>query len=457
MYDLIVIGGGPAGYVGAIRGAQLGMKVLLIEREHLGGTCLNVGCIPTKALFQSAEAAETVKKAAALGIDAQFTAVSMKGVMERKAAIVKQLVSGVAYLMKKNKVDVVMGTAQFTGPRSVLELNSGTVYEGKHILIAAGSQNGVPPIPGLDGTGILGSTELLELTELPDSLAIIGGGVIGCELAGILNSFGVEVTILEMQGSLLANLEPECAHLTEREFTARGIRVLTDTKVKTVADREGRKEILCQKGNEELSVKAQYVLVATGRRPCTEGLGLELAGIKTEKGFIAVDSAMETSVPGVYAAGDVAGKSFLAHGAYEEAAIAVENMNGANRQRDSRAMPKAVFIDTELSSVGMGEEEAKAAGYDVLIGQFQLGANGKALAMGKTSGFVKVVAEKKNHEILGIHMAGPAASELVAAGASLISMEALLEDVEAAVYPHPSVSEAIREACLNALGRGVHS
>lgn len=457
-YDLIVVGGGPAGYVGAVRGAQLGMKTLVIEKGRLGGVCLNAGCIPTKALYQSAEAAETVKHAALCGVKADYRGVDFSAVMERKDRVVSQLVKGVDYLMKKNRVSVQAGTARFTGPKALTLAETGEVFEAEYILVAAGSENAVPPVPGLDGKNVMGSTELLSIAELPESLAIVGGGVIGCEFAGIMSSFGVEVTVIEMLPRLLANLEEDCGRLTEAEFRAKGITVRTDTRVKSVRDCDGEKKtILCEKAGEEFEVTASAVLTATGRKPCTGGLGLEAAGIRTERGYIAVDDRMETSVKGIFAAGDVTGRSFLAHAAYEEAAVAVENMRGADRCMRFSAIPKAVFVDPEISSVGMSEQEAIAAGYDVLTGIFNMAANGKALAMGKSSGVVKVVSEKKNHEILGVHMAGPCASELVTVGTSLIAMEALLEDVAETVYPHPSVSEAIREACLSALGRAVHA
>lgn len=457
-YDLIIIGGGPAGYVAAIRAAQLGLKTAVIEKTHLGGTCLNVGCIPTKTLFQSAEAAETVKRSEFYGVTADFRNIDFKKVMSRKDAVVAQLVGGVKYLLKKNKIDVIMGTAQFIAPKKIKNVNTGTIYAGKNILIAVGSENATPPIPGIDGRNIMGSTELLALDKLPESIAIIGGGVIGSEFANILGTFGVKVVVIEMLPKLLANMDEECSALIEQEFSAKGISVLTNTKVIAVSDgKVGGKEVVCEKNGSKFNVTVEYVLVAVGRKPCTANLGLQTTGIKTEKGFITVNDKMETSVAGVYAAGDVTGRSFLAHAAYEEGTIAVENIKGADRAMNFKAIPQVVFVETELAAVGLNEQDAKAAGYEVIVGKFKFDSNGKALAMGKNKGFVKVISEKENHEILGIHIAGPNASELITIGASLLAMEALLEDVVNTIYPHPSVSEAIREACMDALGCAVHA
>ncbi len=457
-YDVIILGGGPAGYVAAIHASQLGLKAALLEKENVGGTCLNVGCIPTKALFQSAEVMETVKYAEKFGIQSQAMYVNYQEIKDRKDKVVAQLVSGVKYLLKKNKVDVFEGYGKFLSPKKVQNEKDGTVLEGENIVIATGSSNFLPPIPGINGKNVLDSTQLLALHTLPKSMAIIGGGVIGCEFANILASFGTKVTLIELLPHLLGNLEEECALLTEEAFKEKGIRLMLGTKVAEIRDSEDwEKEVVCLKDKEPISVAAEYVLVATGRKANTAGMGLEKIGIAMEHGYVQVNDRMETSLPGIYGAGDVTGRSFLAHAAYEEGVVAVENIVHTKKEMNFKAIPKAVFLDTEISSVGMTEEEAEKLGYKVMTGRFSLAGNGKAQAMGaKKGGFVKVVAEKENHLILGIHMAGPSASELVTIGASLITMEAMLEDVEATIYPHPSVAEAIREACLDALGRAVH-
>ena len=456
-YDVIIIGGGPGGYVSAIRAAQLGLKAAVMEKEHLGGTCLNIGCIPTKTLFQSAEVANTVNESAKYGINSTLDGVDFGAVMKRKDQVVHQLVSGVGYLLKKNKVDVIMGEAKILSPKMVKDVKSGETYETKNVLVATGSSNAVPPIPGLKGERVIDSTALLALKEMPKSMAIIGGGVIGCEFASILNAFGCEITVVEMLPQLLGNMDASLAKATEDQFAAEGIRVELGARVTEVSDKGGNKLVTFEKDGKDGTVEAEYVLVSTGRKANSAGLGLEELGVELVKGFIKVDSHMRSNVSGIYACGDITGEGMLAHTASEGGVIAVENMAGIDRELDLKAVPKVVFVNKEIASVGMTEGEAKAAGYEVLCGKFSLIGNGKSLAMGKNEGFVKVVADKETHAILGMHMEGPSASELVTVGTQLIASEMLLEDVEWTIYPHPAVAEAIREACLDALGRCVHA
>ncbi len=456
-YDVIIIGGGPGGYVSAIRAAQLGLKAAVMEKEHLGGTCLNIGCRPTETLFQSAEVANTVNESAKYGINSTLDSVDFGAVMKRKDQVVHQLVSGVGYLLKKNKVDVIMGEAKILSPKMVKDVKSGETYETKNVLVATGSSNAVPPIPGLKGERVIDSTALLALKEMPKSMAIIGGGVIGCEFASILNAFGCEITVVEMLPQLLGNMDASLAKATADQFAAEGIRVELGARVKEVSDKGGNKLVTFEKDGKDGTVEAEYVLVSTGRKANSAGLGLEELGVELVKGFIKVDSHMRSSVAGIYACGDITGEGMLAHTASEGGVIAVENMAGIDRELDLKAVPKVVFVNKEIASVGMTEGEAKAAGYEVLSGRFSLVGNGKSLAMGKNEGFVKVVADKDTHAILGMHMEGPSASELVTVGTQLIASEMLLEDVEWTIYPHPAVAEAIREACLDALGRCVHA
>lgn len=457
IYDLVIVGGGPAGYVAGIRAGQLGLKTLILEKEYLGGTCLNVGCIPTKALFQSAEVASTVRESAPYGIQSSLNGVDFPTVMDRKNGVVKKLVGGVAFLLKKHKVEVVAGEAKLLSATQVQDIKTGTVYQTKNILIATGSSNAAPPFPGLHGERVIDSTDLLSLQTMPKSLAIIGGGVIGCEFASILNAFGCQVTVVEMLPHLLGNMDSSLANAAAQQFTKAGIRVELGAKVLSIGDQGAEKLVTYEKDGAKGTVQAEYVLVSTGRKANSAGLGCEALGIRMERGYIQVDGHMRTSVPGIYAAGDITGQGMLAHTAFEGGTVAVENMAGIDRELHLNAVPKVVFVDNEIASVGMTEEEAKAAGYDVVVGTFQLSADSKAVAMGKTEGFVKIVSEKKDHLILGMHMEGPSASELVTLGAQIIASELLLEDVEQTIYPHPAVSEAIREACLDALDRPIHA
>lgn len=456
-YDLIVVGGGPAGYVAAIRGSQLGLKTAVMEREHMGGTCLNVGCIPTKALYQTAKLMCEIARGEEFGIRVPKGEVDFPAVIARKDRVVSRLVGGVRHLMKKYKVDVITGNAAFADPHTLADA-AGKRYTAKFILIATGSHNSLPPIPGIDGKNVIDSTEALSLKELPEELVIVGGGVIGAELGNIFAAFGSKVTILEMLPQLIRGTSQTCADSLEKGLKDAGVRVELSAAVKRIEDRQGRKLVTFEKDGTEQSVQAQYVLVATGRAPTTGALALEKAGVKTApKGWIEVNDRMQTNVTHIYAAGDVTGRGMLAHTAYEAGSVAVENMAGHDRAMSFDAVPKVVFTAPEISWVGMTEEEATQAGFKPITGVFSMAANGKALAEGETEGFVKVVSESEYHRVLGVQIVGASASEIVTTAASLIAQECGLEDVAATIYPHPSVSEALREACLVALGQAIHS
>lgn len=456
-YDLIVIGGGPAGYVAAIRGSQLGLKTAVMEREHMGGTCLNVGCIPTKVLYQTAKLMREINRSEEFGIRVSRGEVDFPAVIARKDKVVSRLVGGVQHLMKKYKVDIIKERASFADAHT-LTGDSGKKYTTKFILIATGSHNNLPPVPGIEGENVISSTEALSLKQLPEELVIVGGGVIGAELGNIFATFGSKVTILEMLPQLIRGASQMCTEALEKGLTEAGVRVELSAAVKRIEDKQGRKSVTFEKDGKEQTIQAQYVLIATGRAPTTDGLALEKAGVKTAlKGWIEVNDRMQTNVAHIYAAGDVTGRSFLAHAAYEAGSVAVENMVGRNREMHFDAVPKAVFTAPEIGWVGMMEEEAVQAGFKPIIGTFSMAANGKALAEGETDGFVKVVSESEYHRILGVQIVGPSASEIVTTAASLIAQECGLEDVAATIYPHPSVSEALREACLVALGQAIHS
>jgi len=454
-YDCIVIGGGPAGYVGAIKSSQLGMKTLLIEKNKIGGTCLNVGCIPTKAFFNSAETIEKIKASSNVGIESSFNGINYAKVLSNKDKVVKNLVKGVNYLLKKQNVDIIDGEAYFLSQKTIGVRGAEDTYQGEKILIATGSENVRPPIPGIDGDKCIDSTELLSLTKLPKSITIIGGGVIGCEFANIMHSFGVEVSIVEMLPRLLNNMDIDCSNFISTLFESKGINVLTNARARAIQS-ENMKKVIVEHEGKEKHISSEYVLVATGRRSNIGGLSLEKCGVATTKNWIDVNDKMETNIEGIYAAGDITGKSFLAHVAYEEGSIAVQNMCGKDLSMQYNSIPKVVFVEHEIASVGMTSEEAKANGYEVIEGSYDISTNGKAMTQDAATGFVKVVSEKEHNTILGIHMVCASASEMITTATSLITMEATIEDVEATIYPHPSISEGLREACLDVLGLAIH-
>lgn len=456
-YDVIIVGGGPGGYVSAIRASQFGMSVALIETHKLGGTCLNIGCIPTKALYKSAIAFSEAKCMAKYGVHVTNAQLDFETVIHQKDEIVSRLVSGVEFLLKRGKVDIFYDFAVLIDGHTVALSESDRRLCGKNIILATGSHNAVPPVPGLNGTRVIGSTEALCLTTLPESMIVIGGGVIGLELGAIFQSFGTQVTVIEMLSRLLVNMDAECSGFLEKKLKGSGMNVLTNAKVVSVSDTNGKKEVCYETDGRVRCCQSDYVLVATGRAPNSSNMGLEKCGVCMTKGWINVNEFMQTNIPSVYAIGDVTGNPALAHAAYEAGVVAVEHMNGKIRPMDFTKIAKTVFVKPELSAVGMTEEAANAAGYDVCVGKFPLSANGKALSMRAGEGFVKVVSEKKDHRILGVHIAGADAAELIATAANWMEAELTLEAIAEMVFPHPSLSEALKEACLATMGRALHS
>lgn len=457
-YDIAVIGGGPGGYVAALRAAQLGAKVCLVEEKELGGTCLNVGCIPTKTLYKAAHLLKEIRGAAAFGVVAEKTAVDAAKLMAYKNGVVRQLVQGVAHLLKKSNVAVMAGKAAFVDKNTLRIGGAGgdKQVSAQKIIIAAGSANAVPKIAGIDGANVIDSTQALSLAKIPASLAVIGGGVIGCEFATIFSALGANVTVIEMLPHLVAGVDADCQAYLAKAMQDQGIDLRLACRVETIGGAAGKKKVSYTAGGVAGEVTAETVLVAIGRKPNSGGLALEAAGVATNKGWVKVNKFMETSVAGIYAIGDITGEQLFAHAAYEEALTAAEGAMGKRREVNYRAVPKAIFTIPEIGSVGLTEAEARQQGYDVLAAKFPLQGNGKALIDGEAGGFVKVVAEKKYHEILGIHIVGPHATELTGEAALAINTEARLEDVVDTIHAHPTVAEAIKEAALLALGRQLH-
>jgi len=455
--EILVIGGGPGGYVAAIRAAQLGAKVTLVEKDEIGGTCLNRGCIPTKALLHSSEVYEECKNSANIGINAENVTVDWGKVQEYSANTTKKLNGGVKALLRMNKVDVISGEAAFTGPKTV-KVGDKTLSMDK-IIIAAGSYPIVPPIPGVrESAACIDSTACLKLETIPKSMLIIGGGVIGIELGSVYARFGTEVTIVEMLPKLLPLMDGELASLVRHQMQASGVEIYTDSKVLSVSDSSDGAvvKVACPEGEREFT--AEKVLVCIGRGPDTKGLGLENAGIKTDKrGFITVDDRMETNVPGVYAIGDCNGRLMLAHTASAMGEVAAENAMGKDAKFDPATCPSCLYVSPELAGVGLTEEKAKEIGLDYKVGKFPISANGKSMIMGCTDGMVKVIAGAKYGEIIGVHILAPRASDLIHEACLAIKLEATVDEFIDTIHGHPTVAESVREAMLAVEKRAIHT
>ncbi|MCD8349009.1 MAG: dihydrolipoyl dehydrogenase [Planctomycetaceae bacterium] len=457
MTSVLVIGGGPGGYVAAIRAAQLGGEVTLVEKENLGGTCLNVGCIPTKALLHAAELVEEAKHGADYGVSLEAK-IDFGKIQTKKAAVVKQLVQGVTGLLAANKVTVLKGRACFTGPgKVVVEKNNGNEVSLKpdRIIIAAGSVPATPPIPGVEVKQCIDSTGALNLDTVPASMVVIGGGVIGVEMATAYAALRCRVTVVEMLDEILPLMDRELTKIVRAKMVKRGVQVFTSAKEMSVEDKGREAEVAIVEAGAEKRFQAEKVLIAVGRRSNTKGLGLDKAGIKSHRARIVVNAHQETSVPGVYAIGDCTGGCMLAHVASAQGEIAAENAMGHRAEYDGKTNPSCVYTNPEFSGVGMTEEQVKASGQEYIVGRFPLAANGRTLIMGG-DGMVKIIAGKKYGDILGLHIVGPRATDLIAEGALAIGLEATLDEFIATIHAHPTIAEAIREAALAAEHRAIH-
>lgn len=454
-YDLVVIGSGPGGYVAAIRAAQLGLSVALVERyPSLGGTCLNVGCIPSKALLDSSEKYyEARKHFAEHGIHIGQIGVDWEKMLARKAQVVRQTVGGVEYLMKKNKVAVFHGHGRFLSANEVAVEGGPTLY-GKHIIIATGSKPA--PLSGLpiDKKRIITSTQALTLPEIPKRMVIIGGGVIGVEMASIYGRLGTELTIVEFLDRLLPGMDADAAEEVRRILTTDyGAKVLLGHAAESAeVKNEGvRLRIVPQKGGDPLLLEADYVLVAVGRRPYTEGLQLEKAGLSTdERGRIPVNAHLQTAVPHIYAIGDVIHGPMLAHKASEDGVFVAEQLAGRKPHLDYLQIPSVVYIWPEIASVGYTEESLQKEGRAYRVGKFPYRASGRARAAHETRGFVKVLADARTDRLLGMHIVGPRAADLIAVGVAGLAYGASAEDIFRLPLAHPTFSEALKEAALAA-------
>lgn len=459
-YDLVVIGAGPGGYVAAIRAAQLGLKTAVVEKDRPGGVCLNWGCIPSKALLTSAELYENFKESERHGIKVHGLSVDYAQVIKRSREVADRLAKGVEFLLKKNHVPLIAGTGRLESKNRVVIDTPGKgtqQVEAERILIATGSKERTLPGLEVDGKQILTSYEALVDTDMPDAILIIGGGAVGVEFAYIYSAFGCRVTVVEMEKQLLPGVDIEVARELEKAFKKKGIEVLTGTKYHSVEKFPGRVELVLDSGGDLKRRTANKVLVAVGRTPLSAGLGLEALGVELHRSYIKVDERMRTTCETVYAIGDVNGPPLLAHAASEEGIVAVECMVGKREKGiDHSHIPACVYAQPEVAVMGLTEEQAKEKGHEVKVGKFPFMASGKAIAAGHEEGFVKLVVDKEYGEILGCHIIGHGATDLIAEIGLARTLEATTTEVAGTVHAHPTMSEAIMEAALNAEGRGIN-
>ena len=454
MYDVVVIGGGPGGYVAAIRAAQLGGKVLLAEERELGGTCLNRGCIPTKAMFHSAKVFTEAKHGEDIGLSFSDLALDFSGVARHRDKVVDTLVQGVGGLMKANGIEVSQSRASILAPGKVQLADR--VVETKNIIIATGSGQGKPPIPGVDSPGVVDTDIILKSKTMPQTLLVLGGGVVGVEFASIMASFGVEVTLVEMLPGLLSTLDKELGKRLAICLRKAGVNIHTGSKVCSIQEGPGglQVEMEGKKGSQQITV--QQVLLAAGRTPNFGGLDLDGLGIEYDRRTgIIVDSTMATNVPGIWAIGDCVQGLMLAHVASHEGIVAAENIMGHKAEMDYRVVPSCVFTLPEVSSVGISEEEAKEQNLDYKVAKFPFVANGKALAQNDTDGMVKMIADGEG-TILGIHIMGPHASDLIAEAAVAVHQKMTAAQLAHIIHAHPTLSEAVAEAAHGLAGGYLH-
>lgn len=457
--DVVIIGGGPGGYVSAIKAAHLGLKAVLVEKDKLGGVCLNKGCIPTKALVSTAEVLNHIQRAGEFGIQVKDYSFDFPAIMKRKDLITRRLSSGVEQLMKANQVRIVRGEGQIIEPGTVEILDADgqkEIIKTKNIIIATGSSVMKLPIPGLDVEGVITSDEALSLSELPSRMLIIGGGVVGIEFAGIFKALGVEVTVVEMLPRILLPIDEEIARRLTQILKRKGIEILTDCKVKGIKKNNQNLEVLVSTSEGEKKLETEKVLLAAGRVPELGNIDVQGLGIELDGRAIMVDEKMRTNIPGIYAVGDVVGKIMLAHVASREGIVAVENISGKEVLMDYKVVPNCVFSMPEVASVGLTEEEARKEIDNIKVSKFPFMANGKALGMGETEGMVKIIADGDTLELLGLHILGAHASDLIAEGTLALSMEATAFEIVNTIHAHPTLAETIAEAAEGITGKPIH-
>jgi len=460
-FDLVVIGAGPGGYVAAIRAAQLGMRVACIDKQYLGGTCLNVGCIPSKAWLDASHKLYQAKhKFKEIGIQVADVRADVTAMAARKDKVVQQNTAGVGYLFKKNKVETIMGAARIASPASVaVKLNAGgeRTLNAKRILVATGSAPiRIKSLP-FDGKHIINSDHAVNLTEAPKKMVVVGAGVIGVEIGSVWSRLGTEVLVIEFMDRILPGMDREMTSALQRLLEKQGLKFKLKAAAESAKVEAGRVKLAWASGDEKAVEDCDKVLVAVGRRPFTESLGLAEAGVQTDpKGFVKVDGKYQTNVPGIYAIGDVIGGLMLAHKAEEEGVAAAELMAGKAGHVNYHACPNVVYTHPELAQVGYTEEDAQKAGHEVRVGKFPFSANGRARCMDDTDGLVKIVGDAKTDRLLGVHVLGPEASDLIAEAVVAVEFAASCEDVARSFHAHPTLAEAIKEAALGVEKRSIH-
>jgi dihydrolipoamide dehydrogenase len=464
-FDVLFLGGGPAGYVGAIRAAQLGFSVGVIEREGLGGTCVLWGCIPAKALLESGALANHVKHAADFGVNVGEVKLDFGVAMKRSRAVSTQNSKGVEFLFKKNKITWIRAEGRITGKNQVTVKNADGKEEKhearKALVISTGSRvKGLPQVGlELNKTTIISSDEALILEKAPKSIIIIGAGAVGCEFADVFSAFGSEVTLVEVAPNVLPVEDTDCSKEVERSFRKRGIKVFTGAKLGNVKAGKSSVSMTIEAGGEKTQVEAEKVLVAAGRAPNVENIGLKEIGVQlTDRGFVKIDKRMQTSVPGIYAIGDVAGPPMLAHKGEREGMVFAEFLAGKSaHEMDYGNIPGCTYCHPEVASIGLTEQACKEKKLDYKVGKFPFSANGRARTSGETEGFVKIIRDSKYGEILGAHIVGSHATELIHELVVARTNEFTVEEVDLAIHAHPTLSEAIAEAALDSLGRMIHA
>jgi dihydrolipoamide dehydrogenase len=461
-YDLVIVGSGPGGYVAAIRAGQLGMKVACVEKDpKLGGTCTHRGCIPTKALLHAAEVLDQIRHADQFGIGVSAPTLDVAKTHAYKREVVDKNAKGIEGLLKKVKAETVRGYGRLTGPNAVEvtgEDGSKRTLTGRFLMVATGSVPREIRVAPTDGTRIVNSDHVLEMERVPKSIVVLGAGAVGTEFASLLKSFGSEVTLVEMLPRVLPIEDEEISKELERQLKKREIKVMTSTQLVSATPTEGGVRVVLKQKDMEAPLEAEMLLVAIGRAPVTEDVGLASIGVATERGYIPVNGTMQTAVPNVYAIGDVVNTPWLAHIASAEGILAVEHMAGQEvKPLKYDLTPSCTYCDPEVGSVGLSEAKAKERGYDVQVGKFSFMASGKARILGKAQGFVKIVRDKKYDEVLGVHIIGPHATELVAEACVALKLEATAEELSRTIHAHPTLSEAVMEAAHASHGAAIHA